>query len=102
MRPRYLAIAAAIWTVGFGAFYTVVIHSQGDAPAWWLLAALGVASVLLVLPVSGVLPASGRRRRPLLISGTVILGLCALLGILSIGILLIPAVCLATVAAARA
>jgi hypothetical protein len=93
---RFLSLAPAAWTAGFEALYLAVVDSQGGSLAWWLIAALAAAVGLLI--VAPVRSASGR---PLLIAAAVILALSAAAGILSIGILLVPAVVLAAVAAAK-
>jgi hypothetical protein len=96
MRFPYPGFAAAAWTVVFAAAYLLVIRSQGGTPAWWFLALLVVAAGLLIAPLRG------RAVRPALIGAAIVLGLCSMLGIASIGIFLIPAVVAAAFAAARA
>jgi hypothetical protein len=95
MRSRYLMLGAAVWAAGYTGIYLAVIHGQGNSPAWWYVALLAAGTGSLVLA------GAGRRPRPLLIVGVVCLGLAALAGVLSIGLLLVPGVVAAAVAAAR-
>jgi hypothetical protein len=87
---RWLAGGAAAWLAGFTVLYVVLIHRQGNAPAWWLIAVLVAAAIPLVLA------AAGRPFRPALFAATLLLAAAALLGLLSIGLLLVPAVAAAT------
>jgi hypothetical protein len=93
---RWLAGGAAAWLAGFTVFYVVLIHRQGNAPAWWLIAVLAAAAIPLVLA------AAGRPVRPALFAATLLLAGAALLGLLSIGLLLVPAVAAATAVTGRA
>jgi hypothetical protein len=94
MRVRLLAVAAAIWTAANAGFYLVVIHAQGGSPAWWYLAVLGVAAASFALAAAEVWPT------PMLITGVVVLIACAVAGILSIGVLLVPGIVAAVAALA--
>jgi hypothetical protein len=96
MRIRWLVIGAAVWTAGYGGVYLAVIAAQGSAPAWWYVALLAVGAGLLVVA------SAGRKPRPILIVAAALLGLAALAGVLSIGMLLVPAVLAAAVAAGGA
>jgi hypothetical protein len=93
MRARFLAIGAAVWTAANAGIYYLVISAQGNTPAWWYLAVLGVATLLFALAAGRLWPV------PLLITGAILLTGAALAGVLSIGMLLVPGV-LAAVAAA--
>ena len=92
MRARILAIAAAVWTAMNAGIYLLVISAQGNLPAWWYLAVLGVSALLFALAACRLWPV------PMLITGAVLLTAAALVGVLSIGLLLVPGV-LAAVAA---
>jgi len=92
MRARFLAIVAAVWTAANAGIYYLVISAQGNTPAWWYLAVLGVSTLLFVLAAGRLWPV------PLLITGAILLTGAALAGVLSIGMLLVPGV-LAAVAA---
>jgi hypothetical protein len=87
-------MGAAVWAAGYAAVYVAIVGGQGHSPAWWYVALLGAGVALLALS------SAGRWPRPTLISGTVLLALVALAGLLSIGILLLPGV-VAAAAAAR-
>jgi hypothetical protein len=78
------------WIAGFTVFYLALIHSQGNAPAWWLVAVLVAAVIPLLLAVAA------RPVRPALFAATLLLAGATLLGLLSIGLLLVPAVAAAT------
>jgi len=67
------------------AIYLAVISSQGDTPAYWFLAALAAAGLcaLATAVTAGARP---------LVANVIILALCAVAGLLSVGILLVPAI----------
>jgi hypothetical protein len=94
MRAPHLGFAAAAWTAAFVVAYLLIIRSQAGTPAWWYIALLAVAAGLLLAPLRG------RAAKPTLIGAAIVLGLCSMIGILSIGIFLVPAVIAATFAAA--
>jgi hypothetical protein len=93
VRSRYLAIGAAVWAAGYTGIYAAVITGQGNSPAWWYLALLAAGAGSLAVA------ATRRWPRPALIFGAACLALAALAGVLSIGMVLVPAVVAATVAA---
>ena len=92
MRARSRAIVAAVWTVANAGIYLLIISAQGNSPAWWYLATLGTAALLFALAACRLWPV------PLLITGAALMTAAALVGVLSIGLLLVPGV-LAAVAA---
>jgi hypothetical protein len=92
MRARILAIGAAVWTAVNAGIYLLVISAQGNSPAWWYPAILGISVLLFVLAACRLWPV------PMLITGAVLLTSAALVGVLSIGLSLVPGV-LAAVAA---
>ena len=92
MRARILAIGAAVWTAASAGIYLLVSSAQDNSPAWWYLAVLGTSALLFALAACRLWPV------PLLIVGAVLLTSAALVGVLSIGLLLVPGV-LAAVAA---
>ncbi|HEY8720185.1 hypothetical protein [Pengzhenrongella sp.] len=92
-RARILAGATAGLALANLAVYILVIRSQGGPDgsagsgiAWWYVA------VLLVTVAASVGAAATGRVRRVMPASAVLLGVCALLGLLSIGILLLPAV----------
>jgi hypothetical protein len=96
MRSRYLAGAAAVWAVGYAAVYVAVIRSQDDGSvAWWYFGLVLVTAVALATYAAG-------RARAALVTGLALGAIAALLGLLSIGILLVPAVAAAAAALATA
>jgi hypothetical protein len=96
MRSRFLVLAAVIWAAVYIGVYFAVVSSQGNSPAWWYVALLAAGAGSLAFAAAG----RWRRQQPLLL-GVACLGLAALAGALSIGLLLIPAVVAAAVAAGR-
>lgn len=94
MRSRYLAIGAAVWAAGYAGLYVVVVSKQDNSPAWWYLALLAAGAGSVAVAVIRRWP------RPTLIFGAACIALAALVGVLSIGMLLVPAVVAAAVAAA--
>lgn len=83
---RWALVAGALWIIGFLAVYLSVLHSQGDPTAWWYVAFLGLAELALCLAAAGV------GGQPLVIGVAVMLVLAMLAGLLSVGLLLLPAV----------
>ena len=67
MRARFLAIAAAVWTVANAGIYLLVISAQGNSPAWWYPAVLGTSALLFALAAGRLWPV------PLLITGAILL-----------------------------
>ena len=73
MLARWWGPAAAGWTLGYVLLYVAILRSQGNEVAWWYVGVLWLASALAA--------AAPSTRRPR-----------ALLGALTIGVLLVPAV----------
>jgi hypothetical protein len=92
MRARFAAVGAAVWTGGYLAAYLLIMNGQDDSPAWWYVAVL-VAAIVLLIPT-----ALGRPSVPPLTVAVILLSGAALIGLLSIGVLLIPAVATAVFA----
>jgi hypothetical protein len=95
MRSRYLAGAAAVWAFAYACGYVVLIHRQEESTVvWWYVALItgGVVSL------GGV--AAGRWGRAGLVLGLAFLFVATLLGAMTIGMFLIPAVVTAIVAIA--
>lgn len=86
MRMRYLATGAALWAAGYLVAYVVVVRGQGDSPAWWYVAVVAVGALLLTPAIAG------RPGVPARVAAVALLAVAALLGLLSIGVLLLPAV----------
>ena len=89
-----LAVAAG-WLLVVLALYLAILRSQGDPadPAWWFVALLGGCAAVLATTAFGL---GGRR---LLVVTAVVLALGALAGLLTIGLLLVPAAATALVVA---
>lgn len=95
MRSRYLAGVAAGWALVYTCGYVALIHRQEDSTVvWWYVALIAGGAVAL----SGV--AVGRWGRQGLVLGLAVLVVGTLLGAMTIGVFLIPAVLAAVVAIA--
>ena len=80
-----LAVLDFALVVAFLVVYLLIIRSQGNGPVYWFLVFLAAAAVCALV-------AAVRRAPQLLIANLVILAVCAVLGLLSIGVLLLPAI----------
>jgi hypothetical protein len=84
-RARILAAIDLALVVAFLVVYLLIIDRQGNSPAYWFVALLGVAALgALSTVVSG--------SRTTLLVNVAILGVCAFVSLLSVGILLVPAI----------
>lgn len=83
-RARVLAGLDAGLIAAFTALYLLILHSQGNPPVYWFLALLIAAATCAVVTAVRATPAP-------MIANLVILAVCVVLGLLSIGILLVPA-----------
>jgi hypothetical protein len=79
--------------VGVVVAYLALVHHDGNSPAWWYVGLLAIGMGPLIAVVAG------RLSRSALVASGVVLALAALLGLLSIGIFLLPAVMCVIVAA---
>jgi len=93
----WAAVSAAVALLMNGV-YLWLIHRDGNSPALWFVAGLGLAALLAAY---GALRAAPGRRPALIASGVLLLGL-GLVGILTIGLPIILAGLLAVIAATRA
>jgi hypothetical protein len=94
-RARQLAAATSVLTLAFLGVYAGVVRAQdGPGVAWWYVGVLLVAALLALAAA-----VSGRTRLPMMVCA-VLLCLGALIGLLTVGGLLLPAVATA-VASAR-
>ncbi|WP_345630637.1 hypothetical protein [Rugosimonospora acidiphila] len=81
-------MAATIWTGAYVAAYLVLVRHGGNSPAWWYIGLLAIGVAPLIVTVAGWLS------RLALVASAVVLALAMLVGLLSIGIFLLPsAVC---------
>jgi hypothetical protein len=86
MWSRWLALAATTWTGAYVVAYLVLVRHDGNSPAWWYVVLLAISVVPLIAAVAG------RLSRPGLFASAVVQALAALLGLLSIGVFLLPSV----------
>lgn len=93
MVTRWLASAAATWAAAYLGVYLVLVHYQGNGPVWWYIGLIALS----ILPL--IAAASGRSSRPALVGSIVTMAAATLLGLLSIGLLLLPALICVIVAA---
>lgn len=91
---RVLALVAAAWTVVYLGIYVTEVRSQDEDPAVFYVALLVAAAALLV--GVGARPHDQR----LLVGGAGLLVVSMLLGMVTIGFWLLPAVIVAGIAAA--
>jgi len=82
---RWMAFAAALWTLGYVVTYVAVVRHQGNDVAWWYVGLLWLASALAVWAALQVHP------RPLLTAAAGLYAIGTVLGMLTIGALLLPA-----------
>ena len=83
-RSRILAALDVALVVAFSCIYLLIIHSQGNKPAYWFLTFLTAAAICALITVVRGTPTP-------LVANVTILGVCAVLGLFSIGVLLLPA-----------
>lgn len=94
---RGLTVVACVWAVLFVAVYIALSRQPENAgPAWWY-----VGLVVVAILVAGSTLTGARPRVPLAIA-TGLFGIAIVLGLLSIGLLLVPAAVLTAVGALRA
>ena len=93
MWTRWLALAATTWAGAYVVTYLALVRHDGNSPAWWYVGLVAIGMVPLIAVVAGWLS------RPALIASAVALAFAALLGLLSIGIFLVPSVICVIVAA---
>jgi hypothetical protein len=93
MWARWLALAATAWTGAYVGAYLALVRHDGNSPAWWYV---GLIAISVVPSVAAVV---GWMSRPALAVSAVGLALAVLLGLLSIGIFLLPSVMCVVVAA---
>jgi len=80
-----LAALDAALAIAFLIVYLLIIRSQGNRPVYWFVAFLVAAIVCVLVSVACRAP------QPL-IGNLVVLAVCAVLGLFSIGVLLLPAI----------
>jgi len=93
MWTRWLALAATIWTAAYVVAYLAIVRQDGSTPAWWYVGLIAAGVLPLIAAVAGW------SSRPALVASGGVLGFASLLGLLSIGIFLMPAVLCVIVAA---
>ena len=95
MKSRYPAGVAAVWAFAYTCGYVVLIHRQEESTVAWSYLALIASGVVALVGVS-----AGRWGRKGLVLGLAVLVVATLLGAMTIGMFLIPAVLTALVAIA--
>ena len=83
-KAQTLAAVNAVLIGLVGAVYGAILSSQGNGPAYWFVAVLAIAVGCAVVVAFGGQPTA-------MLVNLVIVGACVVLGILSIGLLLMPA-----------
>jgi hypothetical protein len=92
---RGLTVVACVWALLFVSVYISLTRAD-DGPAWWYVALVVVGVLVAASTLTGARP-----RVPLAIA-TALFGIAIVLGLLSIGLLLVPAAVLTAVGALRA
>ena len=91
---KVLVPIACVWATAFAVLYiTIARRPDNDGPAWWFVGLIGLGVVAAALS-----PRWPRGRNALLLVATVAFGLGVLAGILSVGLLLVPAAVLRLIA----
>jgi hypothetical protein len=91
---RGLTVIACVWALVYVAIY-ISLTRDDNGPAWWYVALIVVGVLVAAATLAGARP-----RLPLAIA-TALFGIAVVLGLLSIGILLIPAAVLTAIGAVR-
>ena len=86
-------VCATAWAGAYVVAYLALVRHDGNSPAWWYVGLVAVGTVPLIAVVAGW------SSRPAVVASAVVLALAALLGLLSIGIVLLPSVVCVIVAA---
>jgi len=86
MVTRGLSLVAAAVTSVVGVVYAQVMRDQGDTPVAWFL------FLLVVGAGASIVAAFAPRPRPFAVLATIVLVVSMVISILSVGILLLPAV----------
>ena len=86
MWTRWLALAATAWAGAYVVGYLALVHHDGNPAAWWYV------GIIVIGMAAAITVAGGWLSRPALVSSAVVLGIAALVGLLSIGILLLPSI----------
>ncbi|MFL6098960.1 MAG: hypothetical protein ACJ71T_03285 [Actinomycetales bacterium] len=95
-KTRIYSLAAAAWAGFYVVLYVLTVRRQGNDPAWWYVTL--VCAPLALSVAAGVEGATPRAGKALLVA-LVLFVFSALLGVASIGLLLVPSVVAAAVAA---
>jgi hypothetical protein len=94
---RGLTVIACVWALLFVAIYVAIARSpENSGPAWWYVAIVVVGILVAGASLTGASP------RVTLGIATALFGIAILLGLLSVGLLLVPAAVLTAVGAVRA
>ncbi len=94
MVARALAVIAAIWAGAFAVVYVQLAgRPENTGVAWWYVGVVVVGAILSLLSLTV------RARRAVLVAATVVFGIVLLLGLLSVGALILPAVVMTLIAA---
>ena len=88
-KTRIWSFAAAAWTAFYIVLYLMIVKRDGNPVAWWYVTLVGAGGVLLL--AAGVEGATLRARNGML-AALIVLVFSGLLGLATIGFLLVPAV----------
>jgi hypothetical protein len=89
VKTRIWSFAAVVWTTFYVVLYLIIVKRDGNGVAWWYVTLVGAAAVLIL---AGGVEGATHRARTALLAGLVVLVMSGLLGLATIGFLLVPAV----------
>lgn len=95
-KTRIYAFAAAVWAALYLGAYFVIVSDNGNGIAWWYVALVFSAVALTV--AAGIEGATTRASKALL-AALVVFVFGALMAVLTIGLLLVPAIIATAIAA---
>jgi hypothetical protein len=98
VKSRIWAIAAVVWSVFYLCIYVAIASNDDNDVAWWYVVLVGLAAACAV-PVC--LQGPSLRGLQLLLVALTVFVIATLLGIASIGLLLVPAIVATAIAVGR-
>jgi hypothetical protein len=89
VKTRIWSLAAVAWTAFYGVLYILIVRRDGNPVAWWYVTLIGAGALLML---AGAVEGATHRGRTALLAALVVLVVSGLLGIATIGFLLVPSV----------
>jgi hypothetical protein len=88
-KTRIWSFAAAAWSAFYVVLYVNIAHRDGNGIAWWYVTLVGAA---VVLSLAAGIEGATQRARTALLAALIVLVFSGLLGLATIGFLLVPSV----------